>query len=67
MLEICVTVLLIAWLLGLLSSYTLGGAIHVCLVLALIFLAIRIARRRPPPQGGSPDALSRGRPDVHAR
>ena len=49
MLEICVTVLLIVWLLGLLSSYTLGGAIHLCLVLALAFLAIKVARRRRPP------------------
>ena len=49
MLEISITVLFIAWLLGLLSSYTLGGAIHLCLALALVFLAIRLARRRTPP------------------
>ena len=45
MLEIGITVLLIAWLLGLLSSYTLGGAIHLCLILALILLAIRLLCR----------------------
>ena len=49
MLEISITVLVIAWILGLLSSYTLGGAIHLCLVLALVFLTIRLARRRSPP------------------
>lgn len=43
--EVLVTVLLIAWVLGLLSSYTLGGAIHLCLVLALIFAALKLFRR----------------------
>lgn len=46
MLEIFVTVLLIAWVLGLLSSYTLGGGIHLCLALALVFIAIKLVRRR---------------------
>ena len=45
--EVLVTVLLIAWVLGLLSSYTLGGAIHLCLVLALIFVALKLFRRGP--------------------
>lgn len=47
MAEILITVLLIAWLLGLLSSYTFGGAIHVCLILAAIFIAYKVAKRRP--------------------
>lgn len=51
MLEITVTVLLIAWLLGIFSSYTLGGAIHLCLVLALVCVAIKLIRRRPAPTG----------------
>lgn len=46
--EFFATVLLIAWLLGWMSSYTLGGAIHLCLALALILLAVRWARRRSP-------------------
>lgn len=46
MLEIAAIVLLIAWLLGFLSSYTLGGAIHVCLALALVIIALKLARRR---------------------
>lgn len=49
MLEISITVLLIVWLLGLMSAYTLNGAIHVCLFLALLFIAIRVIRRRAEP------------------
>lgn len=36
------TVLLVLWALGLVSSYTLGGFIHVLLVLALITILIRV-------------------------
>ncbi len=43
--EILVTILLIAWVLGLLSSYTLGGAIHLCPVLALIVIGLKLFRR----------------------
>lgn len=46
MLDIAITVLLIAWLLGMLSAYTLGGAIHLCLFLAILFLAIRVVKGR---------------------
>jgi len=35
-------VLLILWLLGLVSSYTLGGFIHILLVLALVVLVINL-------------------------
>jgi hypothetical protein len=35
-------VLVIAWLLGLVSSYTLGGFIHILLVLALIMIVVRL-------------------------
>ena len=41
-------ILLVLWLLGLVSSYTLGGFIHILLVLALIVLIISlISGRRP--------------------
>lgn len=41
-------VLLILWLLGMVSSYTLGGYIHILLVIALVVLLIRlISGRRP--------------------
>lgn len=35
-------VLLILWLLGLVSSYTLGGFIHILLVLAVVVLLIQV-------------------------
>jgi hypothetical protein len=38
--------LLILWLLGLISSYTLGGYIHILLVIALVVLAINLATGR---------------------
>lgn len=39
-------VLLILWLLGLVSSYTMGGFIHLLLVLALIVLVINLVTGR---------------------
>lgn len=39
-------VLLILWLLGLVSSYTLGGFIHILLVLAIIVILIRVIQGR---------------------
>lgn len=41
-------VLLILWLLGLVTSYTLGGFIHILLVMALIVLLVRIVQGRRP-------------------
>jgi hypothetical protein len=35
-------VLIIAWLLGLLSSYTLGGFIHILLVVALVMIVLNL-------------------------
>ncbi|HLG98618.1 MAG TPA: lmo0937 family membrane protein [Bryobacteraceae bacterium] len=42
---ICV-VLLVLWALGLVTSYTLGGFIHVLLILALVVLVIRLVQGR---------------------
>ena len=39
-------VLLILWLLGMVSSYTLGGFIHILLVLAVIAVLIRLIQGR---------------------
>ncbi|PYJ70469.1 MAG: lmo0937 family membrane protein [Verrucomicrobia bacterium] len=39
-------ILLILWLLGLVSSYTLGGFIHILLVLAIIVLIINLIQGR---------------------
>jgi hypothetical protein len=41
-------VLLVLWLLGIVSSYTLGGFIHLLLLLALVVLVLQlISGRRP--------------------
>jgi len=39
-------VLLVLWLLGVVSSYTLGGFIHILLVLALVVLVIQLITGR---------------------
>ena len=41
-------VLLILWVLGLVSTYTLGGFIHLLLVLAIAVLLIRVIQGRNP-------------------
>lgn len=48
MLETIAVVLLILWVLGLVSSYTLGGFIHVLLVLAVVVVLIRVIQGRRP-------------------
>ena len=35
-------ILIIAWLLGLVSSYTMGGFIHILLVIAIVVLLVRV-------------------------
>jgi hypothetical protein len=41
-------ILLILWLLGIVSSYTLGGFIHLLLIVALVVLLIRVIQGRQP-------------------
>ncbi len=41
-------VLLVLWLLGMVTSYTLGGFIHVLLVIALAVILIRVIQGRRP-------------------
>lgn len=48
MLVTIATVLLILWLLGLVSSYTVGGFIHVLLVIAVIMILVRLIQGRNP-------------------
>ena len=49
MLYTIAVVLLILWLLGLVSSYTLGGFIHILLVVAIVMILINlISGRRVP-------------------
>ena len=40
--------LLILWMLGMVSSYTLGGFIHILLVLAIVAVLIRVIQGRSP-------------------
>ncbi len=44
-------VLLILWVLGLVSSYTLGGLIHVLLVVAIVVVLLRVIQGRNPVSG----------------
>jgi len=48
MLETVALVLIILWILGLVSSYTLGGFIHILLVIAVVVILIRVIRGRSP-------------------
>ena len=48
MLETLLIVLVVLWLLGMVSSYTLGGFIHLLLVLAVAILIIRLISGRQP-------------------
>jgi hypothetical protein len=41
-------ILLVLWALGLVSSYTLGGYIHILLVVAIVVVLIRVIQGRRP-------------------
>ena len=41
-------VLIVLWLLGMVSSYTMGGFIHVLLVIAIVVILIRVIQGRRP-------------------
>jgi hypothetical protein len=47
MLESIIVVLLILWLLGVVTAYTLGGFIHILLVIAVIAVLLRLIRGKP--------------------
>jgi hypothetical protein len=46
MLWTIVVILVILWLLGMVSSYTMGGLIHILLVVAVIVLVVGLFQRR---------------------
>ncbi|HCI14507.1 MAG TPA: lmo0937 family membrane protein [Gallionellaceae bacterium] len=46
MLETIAIILLILWLLGLVSSYTMGGFIHVLLIIAIVVVLLRVIQGR---------------------
>lgn len=45
MLETIAVILIILWLLGLVTSYTMGGLIHILLVIAIVVILLRVIRR----------------------
>lgn len=49
-------ILLILWLLGFIGGVTLGGFIHLLLVIAAIVVIVRLIQGRSPAGGGSPPA-----------
>lgn len=42
MLETIAIVLIVLWLFGLVSSYTMGGFIHILLVIAIVVILVRV-------------------------
>ena len=48
MLYTIAVVLIILWLLGLVGSYTMGGLIHVLLVIAIVVVLLRVIGGRAP-------------------
>jgi len=48
MLMTILVLLLVLWLLGVVSSYTLGGFIHILLILAIAIVLIRVIQGRNP-------------------
>ena len=48
MLTIIAIVLIVLWLLGIVTSYTVGGFIHILLVVAVILILVRLIQGRNP-------------------
>jgi len=48
MLETIAVILLVLWLLGMVSSYTIGGFLHILLVLAVVIVLLRVIQGRRP-------------------
>ena len=46
MLETIAILLIILWVLGLVSSYTMGGFIHILLVIAVVVIVLRLIQGR---------------------
>lgn len=46
MLQTIAVVLIVLWLLGMVSSYTMGGFIHILLVIAIVVILVRLIQGR---------------------
>lgn len=51
MLSTVIVILIVLWLLGMVTSYTLGGLIHILLVIAIVVVLIRVIQGRNPLRG----------------
>jgi hypothetical protein len=51
MLSTLLIVLVVLWLLGVVTSYTLGGLIHILLVIAIVVVLLRVIQGRHPLRG----------------
>jgi hypothetical protein len=48
MLMTLVVILVVLWLLGMVTSYTMGGLIHILLVVAIVVVLVRVIQGRRP-------------------
>jgi hypothetical protein len=48
MLMTLVVVLVVLWLLGMVTAYTMGGLIHILLVIAIVVVLVRVIQGRKP-------------------
>jgi hypothetical protein len=48
MLSTIAVILVVLWLLGMVTSYTLGGFVHILLVIAIVVVLIRVIQGRSP-------------------
>lgn len=46
MLETIAIILVVLWLVGLVSSYTMGGLLHILLVIAIVVILVRVIQGR---------------------
>ena len=46
MLETVAIILIVLWILGLVTSYTMGGFIHILLVIAIVVILVRVIKGR---------------------
>jgi len=51
MLSTIIVALLVLWLLGVVTAYTMGGFIHVLLVIAIVVVLLRVIQGRNPIRG----------------
>ena len=51
MLSTIVMVLVVLWLLGMVTSFTMGGLVHILLVIAIIVVLLRVIQGRNPISG----------------